>query len=42
MTLEFNNFCLKNYKDGWGPSLSKHEKVVLNGTVKYVYDEVTW
>lgn len=43
MTIEFNNFCLMNYlSDSWGPKLHEHKKIVLNGTVKYEYDEVTW
>lgn len=45
MTIEFNNFCLKNYNEGegsWGPSLSKHNSIIIDGTVTYEYDEVTW
>ena len=43
MTIEFNNFTLTGYVEGsWGPKLSDHHKIVLNGTVTYEYNEVTW
>lgn len=36
LTIEFKNFRLSDYVEGsWGPKISEHYKLVLNGTVTY-------
>lgn len=36
LTVEFKNFCLSDYVgSSWGPKISEHYKLVLNGTITY-------